>query len=85
MAITIRDTTEHEQMLSALKEQTNTSTMSKALIKGGYDALKYRELYLSERNKNKQLTQQLYRNGAAVTDFLDALDSLKQIRTFHAE
>ncbi|AXN05257.1 hypothetical protein [Vibrio anguillarum] len=81
MAITIRDTTEHEQMLSALKEQTNTSTMSKALIKGGYDALRYRELYLSELNKNKQLRDQLYRNGEAVTDFLDALDGLKQIRS----
>lgn len=55
--------------------------MSKALIKGGYDALKYRELYLSELNKNKQLREQLYRNGEAVTDFLDALDSLKQIRS----
>ena len=51
--------------------------MSKALIKGGYDALRYRELYLSVLNKNKQL----YRNGEAVTDFLGALDSLKQIRS----
>ncbi|WP_332420706.1 hypothetical protein [Vibrio metschnikovii] len=81
MAITIRDTIEHEEMLSALKKQTSTSTMSKALIKGGYEALKYRELYLSECNKNKDLRQQLYRNGEAVTDFLDALDCLKRIRS----
>lgn len=79
MAITIRDTSEHEKMLSDLKEQTNTSTMSKALIKGGYDALKYKELYLSECHKNKQLREKLYDNNQAVSEFLDALDGLKQM------
>lgn len=79
MAITIRDTTEHEKMLSDLKDQTNTSTMSKALIKGGYEALKYRELYLSELHKNEQLRDELYRNGKAVSGYLDALDGLKRI------
>ncbi|HDM8066928.1 hypothetical protein AAIA71_20495 [Vibrio harveyi] len=79
MAITIRDTSEHEKMLSDLKEQTNTSTMSKALIKGGYDALRYKELYLSECHKNKQLREKLYDNNQAVSDFLDALDGLKQM------
>ena len=79
MAITIRDTTEHEKMLSDLKDQTNTSTMSKALIKGGYDALRYKELYLAECHKNKQLRDKLYDNNQAVSDFLDALDGLKQI------
>ena len=81
MAITIRDITEHEQMLSDLKKQTNTSTMSKALINGGYDALKYKELYLAECNKNRQLRDELYDSSEAVSDFLDALDSLKKIRS----
>ncbi|EJU9868743.1 hypothetical protein N5N55_004473, partial [Vibrio vulnificus] len=78
MAITIRDTSEHEKMLSDLKEQTNTSTMSKALIKGGYDALRYKELYLAECHKNERLREKLYDSNQAVSDFLDALDGLKQ-------
>lgn len=81
MAITIRDTSEHEKMLSDLKEQTNTSTMSKALIKGGYDALRYKELYLAECDKNKRLREKLYDNNQAVSEFLDALDGLKQMHT----
>ncbi|WP_447035764.1 hypothetical protein [Vibrio alginolyticus] len=81
MAITIRDTSEHEKMLSDLKEQTNTSTMSKALIKGGYDALRYKELYLAECHKNKRLMEKLYDNNQAVSEFLDALDGLKQMHT----
>ncbi|MDP2571672.1 hypothetical protein Q8W40_05735 [Vibrio penaeicida] len=79
MAITIRDTTEHEQMLSDLKKQTDTSTMSKALIKGGYDALEYRDLYLKERYKNEQLRRKLNLNEKAVSVYLDALDDLKRI------
>ncbi|HHF2888682.1 TPA: hypothetical protein ACPJZ3_000708 [Vibrio diabolicus] len=77
MAITIRDIQEHEEMLSRLKEQTGTSTMSKALLKGGYDALKFKELYLAECNKNKKLRDELYRSSEAVGDYLDALDGLR--------
>lgn len=77
MAITIRDTAEHEEMLTQLKEQTHTSTMSKALLKGGYDALKYKELYLAECHKNKKLRDELYRNSEAIGDYLDALDGLR--------
>ncbi|EGR0527095.1 hypothetical protein BBM61_11135 [Vibrio parahaemolyticus] len=77
MAITIRDIQEHEEMLSRLKEQTGTSTMSKALLKGGYDALKFKELYLAECNKNKKLRDELYRSSEAVGDYLNALDGLR--------
>ncbi|MCZ4387625.1 hypothetical protein O4H46_04815 [Vibrio alginolyticus] len=77
MAITIRDIQEHEEMLSRLKEQTGTSTMSKALLKGGYDALKFKDLYLAECNKNKKLRDELYRSSEAVGDYLDALDGLR--------
>ncbi|WP_029847877.1 hypothetical protein [Vibrio parahaemolyticus] len=77
MAITIRDIQEHEEMLSRLKEQTGTSTMSKALLKGGYDALKFKELYLAECNKNKKLRDELYRSSEAVGDYFDALDGLR--------
>lgn len=79
MAITIRDTPEHEQMLSSLKEQTQSKTLSKALIQGGYEALKYKELYLAECHKNKQLRDKLYGNSEAVRNYLEALDSLKTI------
>ncbi len=44
MAITIRDTDQRNAIQA--KELTRTSTMSKAnLVQGGYDALKYQELY----------------------------------------
>ncbi len=79
MAITIRDTQEHTEMLSQFKEQTGTSTMSKALLKGGYDALKYKELYLAERRKNEQLRGELYRHTEAITDYVGALDSLREL------
>lgn len=77
MAITIRHTTQHDEMLTRLKEQTHTSTMSKALLKGGYDALKYKELYLAECAKNKRLSNELYRNSEAIGDYLGALDRLR--------
>ncbi len=77
MAITIRHTEKHEKMLSQLKEQTRTTTMSKALIAGGYDALKYKELYLAECKENKRLRDELYTNTEAVRDYLDALDGLR--------
>lgn len=81
MAITIRDISEHEGMLSDLKDQTNTKTLSKALIQGGYDALKYRELYLAECDRNKQLNRKLYDNSVIVNGFVDALDSLRSLKS----
>lgn len=81
MAITIRDTSKHDEMLSNLKEQTNTSTMSKALIQGGYDALKYYELYQKERIENEKLRSKLYDRDEAIGDFLDSIDALKAIRS----
>ena len=79
MAITIRDTDQHEEMLSKLKELTQTSTMSKALVQGGYDALKYQELYQKERMLNEKLKRKLYDNELAVTDYLDALKGLQSV------
>ncbi len=79
MAITIRGTQEHDKMLSSLKEHTHTKTLSKALIQVGYEALKYKELYLAECHKNKQLRDKLYSNSEAVRDYLEALDGLKTI------
>jgi len=77
MAITIRDTNEHEQMLSKLKEQTGETTLSKALLKGGYEAIRYRELYLSLKDENQRLQSELYENHKSISRFFDALDGLK--------
>ncbi|HDY7981129.1 hypothetical protein [Vibrio vulnificus] len=66
MAITIRDTQEHEQMLSKLKQQTGETTLSKALLKGGYEAIRYREL-----------RSQLYKHHKSISCFFDALNGLK--------
>ena len=79
MAITIRDTDQHEEMLSKLKELTRPSTLSKALVQGGYDALKYQELYQKERMLNEKLKRKLYDNELAVTDYLDALKGLQSV------
>ena len=77
MAITIRDTNEHEQMLSKLKEQTRETTLSKALLKGGYEAIRYRELYLSQKEQNQRLQTELYEKHITISRFFDALDGLK--------
>ncbi|EGR0441727.1 hypothetical protein [Vibrio tarriae] len=77
MAITIRDTNQHEQMLSKLKEQTRETTLSKALLKGGYEAIRYRELYLSQKEQNQRLQTELYEKHIAISRFFDALDGLK--------
>ncbi|AUI86145.1 hypothetical protein BS333_06955 [Vibrio azureus] len=79
MALTIRDTHKHEYMLAELKEQTGTNTMSKALIQGGYDALKYKELYLEEKKKTQALREQLLNKNEAVNSFLDSLDNLNRV------
>ncbi|EDP60030.1 hypothetical protein AND4_08369 [Vibrio sp. AND4] len=80
MAITIRDTQEHETMLSQLKEQTSTATMSKALLKGGYDALRYKKLYLAECEKNEKLQDELYNHSEAISDYVNALDGLRNLK-----
>ena len=79
MAITIRYTDQHEEMLSKLKELARTFTMSKALVQGGYDALKYHELYQKERMLNEKLKRKLYNNEMAVNDYLDALKGLESV------
>ena len=53
--------------------------MSKALVQGGYDALKYQELYQKERMLNEKLKRKLYDNELAVTDYLDALKGLQSV------
>ncbi|EGR0048777.1 hypothetical protein FR265_14135 [Vibrio vulnificus] len=77
MAITIRDTNEHEQMLSKLKEQTGETTLSKALLKGGYEAIRYRELCASQQDQIDELRSQLYDKSRAICGFLDSLDKLR--------
>lgn len=59
MAVTIRNTEEHEKMLDNLKRQTGKTTVSKALIQGGYDALHYRKSYESEKASREQAEQEL--------------------------
>lgn len=78
MAITIRDTDKHEVMLSELKELTRTSTMSKALLQGGYDALKYHNMYREEERENQRLRSELYDLKCKVGDFLNSYESLKE-------
>ncbi|HFQ5414376.1 TPA: hypothetical protein ACGVAS_004331 [Vibrio vulnificus] len=77
MAITIRDTKEHEQMLSKLKQQTGETTLSKALLKGGYEAIRYRDLCASQQEQIDELRSKLYDKSRAICGFLDSLDKLR--------
>lgn len=79
MAITIRNTEEHQEMLDELKKQTNNSTSTKALIDGGYQALKYYELYQKERAENQRLRNKLCNTNSAISDFLDSFDELRKV------
>ncbi|WGY45913.1 hypothetical protein J0X00_04665 [Vibrio sp. ABG19] len=77
MAITIRDTEQHDKMLSDLKELTRIPTMSKSLIKGGYLALQYHDLYQRERSENERLRDELRSLRNRVDGFVSAFDALK--------
>lgn len=77
MAITIRDTEQHDKMLSDLKELTRIPTMSKSLIKGGYLALQYHDLYQRERSENERLKDELRSLRNRVDGFVSAFDALK--------
>lgn len=60
MTIKIQDTDKHKDMLSSLKALTGKETPSEALIDGGYEALKYKELYEAEVTKNRELEKKIY-------------------------
>lgn len=77
MAITIRDTEQHDKMLSDLKDLTRIPTMSKSLIKGGYLALQYHDLYQRERRENEKLKDELRDLRYRVDVFVSAFDALK--------
>ncbi|ENY8011308.1 hypothetical protein ACF1UB_002315 [Vibrio fluvialis] len=77
MAITIRDTEQHEKMLSDLKDLTKIPTMSKSLIQGGYLALRYHNLYEQERRENERLKAELRSLRDKVDVFVTAFDALK--------
>lgn len=78
MAITIRNVDEHEKMLSDLKKQTNTKTMSAALIKGGYDALSYKQKYEEQLKINRELQSDFYDLRSGVNDFMQSFEELKK-------
>ncbi|WP_064606601.1 hypothetical protein [Photobacterium sp. J15] len=78
MAITIRDTEKHQEMLAALKQLTGKGTQSGALIEGGYTAIRYHGMYEAEALKNRQLENELYRLKLRVSAYFDALDSLRE-------
>ncbi len=78
MAITIRDTEKHEDMLSELATLTGQSTKSKALINGGYQAIKYAEMYRLEKERKDKLQRELYDLRSKVERYVSALTSLTQ-------
>lgn len=77
MAITIRNTEEHEKMLSELKQLTNINTMSKALVEGGYLAIQYHDKYKREAIENQKLRNELSTLRRKVNNYLSALSDLQ--------
>lgn len=77
MAITIRDTESHEEMIDELKKLSCKGTASGSLIEGGYLALRYHELYQSERIKSQKLQSNLQRLERKIDVYLSALDGLR--------
>ncbi|MEK2409134.1 hypothetical protein ACEWBT_05295 [Vibrio parahaemolyticus] len=78
MAITIRNTDEHKEMLDALSELTEQTTMSKALIKGGYMAISYKERYELEKERRYELEHELRVLRSKANNFVNALKALSE-------
>ncbi|EPJ0261955.1 hypothetical protein ACTBKU_001781 [Vibrio parahaemolyticus] len=78
MAITIRNTDEHKEMLDALSELTEQTTMSKALIKGGYMAISYKERYELEKERRYELEHELRVLRSKTNNFVNALNALSE-------
>ncbi|MBE3898731.1 hypothetical protein HJ158_05785 [Vibrio parahaemolyticus] len=78
MAITIRNTDDHKEMLDALSELTEQTTMSKALIKGGYMAISYKERYELEKERRCELEHELRVLRSKANNFVNALKSLSE-------
>ncbi len=76
MAITIRNTDEHKEMLDSLSELTEQTTMSKALIKGGYMAISYKDKYESEKERRYELERELRSLRSKANNFVNALKAL---------
>lgn len=77
MALTIRDSDAHLDMIEELKQLTKKNTMSGCLIEGGYSALKYHELYQAQREENIALKEKLETLERKVSIYLNALDNLR--------
>ncbi|HHX8571344.1 TPA: hypothetical protein ACVO0S_004620 [Vibrio alginolyticus] len=78
MAITIRNTDEHKEMLDSLSELTEQTTMSKALIKGGYMAISYKERYELEKERRYELEHELRVLRSKTSNFVNALNALSE-------
>ncbi|PFG56162.1 hypothetical protein ATG66_2488 [Vibrio sp. ES.051] len=79
MAITIRDTEKHEEMLSTLSSLTRQSTKSKALIEGGYTAIRYEQMYKDEKERRERLQRELYDLRSKVNRYVSAFSALSEI------
>ncbi|MCW8345980.1 hypothetical protein MD535_08160 [Vibrio sp. ZSDZ65] len=77
MAITIRDTEQHQDMLDQIKTLTKQTTMSGALIKAGYAAIKYNELSERQSKEIQALYAELRQLKSKITTFNNALENLK--------
>lgn len=81
MAITIRTTDEHDEMLTQLKELTGKNTTSQALLKGAQIAIEQTELARKQKQIIWELESKVYRIERKVSAFNEALGDLMNLNT----
>ncbi|MFD2178186.1 hypothetical protein [Veronia pacifica] len=78
MAITVRGLEAHQKMTKRLKYLTKKSTLSGALIEGGYAAIRYHDLYIEEQSRAESLETELKRLKGTVDTLISSLQILQE-------
>ncbi|CAM3933117.1 hypothetical protein [Vibrio aquimaris] len=79
MAVTVRKIEEHAEMMEELKKLTGEKTAAGALIKAGYIAIRESERAQTLSQDKRELEYKLNDTQYKVSNFIDALNELKEI------
>lgn len=79
MALTIRDTEEHDKMLETLKKLTGQKAASKAVIDGGYLAVEKSKVCDRQEETIRKLERELSDLKWQVKDFFGSMDKLRTL------
>ncbi|KLV03830.1 hypothetical protein ABT56_17465 [Photobacterium aquae] len=81
MAITIRNIEEHYYMIESLKELTNSSVTTKALIKGGYLAVELGQALEDEKAKRQKAEDELNALKETIKSYINSKNALQHALT----